>query len=301
MHENIFGEYADVPDDIEGMNRRLDEIGNLLQSQLAQEGVTQLDPAGYNPTPFEYATLPQDGGHMALPYGETTFDFENGVVTNEHAGEMYEIRSFEEMSKGLDSDIQSLRSIYIYGDVVGKIKLDDGDWFQFDSCQYVPIKSQGFKRVSVTCSIPWNVYGVASTRAQAFTETDSISLHMTRQGELDLGQHDTWQTVPHVPHGLKHDYGMEYAKGGLHMISLPRKTFTIENNSGNGNAIDVRVLGAATHERNFHEITRTTGLADGDHHIFHVEQSHHIMIVQVRNSTDGNDVSVYTEVCGGAP
>lgn len=290
-----------------GVNRRLDDIGGLLETQLAQKGVTDLDSSRYNPTPFEYATIPSDGGDLALPPGRTHFDFDKGKIVNEKVGEIGDIRDFDDMSEGIDSQIQSLRSLFLYSDVVAKVRLDDGDWFKLDSCQYVPMKSQGFTSFDIKAKIPFNLYGAASTRSQVFADTDSISVHMTRKGTFS-GTADSWTSLGWTTHHGFEERGMAYAKGALHTVSFARNTIRVENTGSND--LYVRVRGADTHSKDWYEIGRREAsdgtlkaLTPGDHHVFHVEQAHHLLNVQIKDTSGSatNTLKTRHSMTGGAP
>lgn len=284
-----------IDDTIEGVQQRLDETNALLSAQLNVDGETEAETLEYNPTPFEYATFPDNGGKIALPAGTTTFDFDEGVIEHESDSTLsIALEGFDGLSWETDVEIESLRSLFVVADVNARIQIGSGgtsDWFRLESCQYTPVRSQQFEVFRVDADRPYTLFGVASTRSKPFTNPDSVGATMAREAVLSSGTYDSFTNLEWVPSGLDQKHGDPV----LETEGRSKATVTIENTSGNGNSIDVQLQGAATDSLNWHTLDKSATVGDGNHHVFHVEQSHHAIRSQVTNSTAGNSVSAYAE------
>lgn len=305
MSMDILDSMTSADESLEGVNRRLDQIGHLLESQMASEGVTDLSDDLYHPQAFEYAAVPTDETHrLGLPAGQTVIDFERGEVIHETEGVIAEIRDFDDMSEGVDTRVQSLRSAWFYTDVPIQARFDEGNWFPLDSCQYTPVKAQGFKRIVLQSSYPFEFFTVASTRSEPFSQSDSVTVHMDREGTFS-GTPDSWTRLEWAPHHLREQHGMTYAGPKLHTVSFSTNTLMVEN-TGN-NDLYTRLVAADTHNGKFYTIERREAsdgtlkaLSPGDHHVYHCEQHHHLLGIEVQNATAGNVVETFHSMSGGS-
>lgn len=321
-NEPLLDRATGMDEGIDGINQRLDEVGGLLESFLAQQGVTQADPARYRPTPFAFSVVPPDidVARLALPSGRTVIDFEQGTVKNESEGPIYTetagpdgsgpgVRTFADMSEGVEQSINQLRSLYILADVPIFVRLDDSPWQEIDSCNYYPLPSQGFTQVELQCALPFTTELKASTRADPLN-VSGVAIHMDRDGQFPKDGGTTVQDDygnmafhPHALHSSDRIGDFSEAKPPVHTVSFSRCTWVVENDSGNGNAIDARLVAKDSHpgSGDYYQVAESTNIADGDHAIFDVSQRWHFMKVQVRNNTNGEEVSAFAQMAGGSP
>lgn len=295
------------------VDEKLGRIEQLLESQLAQEGVTEVRTAP-NPTPFEYSSVPSEGERVTLPPGETTIDFQNGDVTNQWEGNIATVRDFDDMSQGIDSQVQSLRSLWLHADAPAQVQLDGGEWFTVDPGTFHPLVSQGFRKATIQTDYPLELTAVGSTRAKPFTDSDSVRTHITRRtdGRNTSAAPDSFEAVEwstdaafrNDDNDLEgNDWDQSYGKREVFVAPCEHSTVVVENDSGAANDMDVRLRAAATDSQRdgltvgsttvgFQEIARQTNLSQGDHHVFQIDQSHRWMRLEYRNSTNGNNVDV---------
>jgi hypothetical protein len=289
----------------------LHEQNKILRSILMSEGVAQVaETDTFIPAPYEQAAIPpnQSGGY-GLPAGKTTFNFQTGSIRHSEIGTIQEnLRDFEDMSKSVvGSDIQELRSLYITTDQSTELEVGDGrtGTFEISPAQYFPLQSQGFKKFSITSEYPFVLKGVASTRAKAF-QTDSVQNHTSRQGELSEGVYNDWADVSVYPYQLIEtlaeldsenptDYGVVPIDGQAHN----RHSFQIRNDGPND--IDARIMVADTGKFDWYDIgSISTAILPGDHTVFDNQERHSFFKVQVRNTTDDEQIKVFTQMTGGS-
>lgn len=298
-------EVRDVEDDVQEIASRLDRTNQLLAANVGADGTVEL-PENVISTPHKYSTVPpsSDVSRLAVPAGTTTINFSDGYVEDPN-GEIIvdddELVTISDMSRGLDEVRAELRSVFALADVPVQMRIGGGPWHEIDSCNYYPLPAQSFEEIEIKGSVPYAFELKASTRSQAM-DVSGVTVHATRDGEKAAGAHDSYSPMKWQPGGLTERNGdFSAAKGGVHAISFARNTFAIENTSGNGNPIDVQLLGKQLHGGKFREITEITGLGDGDHHVFDVSQAWHAFLVKIKNQTAGATVSAEGEYAGRAP
>lgn len=301
-------EVEDVDRSVEALRPLIKRQNELLASIVGGQGTANL-PENVIPTPHKYSSIPpgKDEARLAVPSGSTTIDFEEGIVEHESEGVILDdddVVSISDMSRGLDEVTAALRSIFVLADVPVQVRIggNTNTWHEIDSCNYYPIPSQEFTEVELYSeSVPFAFELKASTRAEPL-DVDGVTVHATREGEKAAGTHDSYTPMVWQPHGLTDRVGdFSYAKGGIHAISFARNTFIVDNDSGNGNEIDLRLMAKQLHTDDWREIAEATGIADGDHHIFDVSERYHAYRVDVRNATNGDTVSAWGQYAGGAP
>lgn len=304
MPENLLDRTTSVDD-------KLARVIQLLESQMATDGVTETITT-VNPTPFEYATVPNgpDLERLTVPFGETVLDFDQGKVTNENEGKIADLRDFEDMSQGIDADVQNLRSLWLYADAPTQVRLDTGEWFSADPGIMHPFVSQGFKRVTLEAPTSFEVYAVASTRKEPFTDSDSVRTHIARRTDARLtsAAPDSYEAVEWAPDraflldGPLGEWTQTYGAHPVYTAPCDSVTVQVENTSSNANDLDARILAADTDyqageseidwESDWYTIAETTNLSQGDHHVFSIDQTHRWLQVEYRNSTNGNNVDM---------
>jgi len=301
-------EVEDVDRSVEALYPLVKRQNELLASLVGGEGSTEL-PENVIPTPVKYSTIPpdKDTSRLAVPAGKTTIDFEEGIVEHETEGVILDdddVTTIRDMSRGLDELSATLRSMFVLADVPVQVRVggSTNTWHEIDSCNYYPLPAQEFTEIELySGSVPYSFELKASTRSDPI-DVSGVTVHATRDGEKAAGVHDSYTPVVWQPEGLTDRVGdFSNAMGGVHAISFARNTFVIENTSGNGNPIDVQLLGKQLHGGTFREITEITGIADGDHHIIDVSQTWHVFLVKIKNQTAGATVSAEGEYAGRAP
>lgn len=264
--------------------------------------------------PIRYTTVPPSNSHtrLGVPSGRTVINFETGEVNNENESGaiVSDVKTREDMAEELDIDRVQLRSIYAVADVPCHMQLDDGDWFELDACNYYPLRARDFRTVTFKVGVPYSIDVRASNRADPTFDVSGVSVHGSREGQFPSGggttQQDSYADVVWQPQALS-DSGrigdFSKAKGVLHTVSFGRNTFTIENDSGNGNAIDARVVSRRMHPGSgtYFQVSEKTNIADGNHVVFNLTEASHFMKVQVRNNTNGNAISANGQYTGSNP
>lgn len=284
------------------------ELAELLRAmESAASGSSSSGPQSATQV-TDYATVPAGGERLAVPGGTTTIDFEDGLVKHEDLGIIDEVKSLDDMSGAFDGRLDAeLRSVYAYADTPAKVRFNgSGESHVLDSCNYYPLKSQGFKTLTLSCPLPFEFSLTASTRRDAF-DTSGVSVHMDRYGTHN-DQRDSWTPVPLQPAHLHEHHGNEYGKPPVHVASFARSHFFVENTTGedsgtSGNAIDVRVMARNNHPGSgrYYEVARSEGVPDGDHVSFDIAEKHHFLAVHTQNSTDGLVTASRVQFLGGAP
>lgn len=256
----------------------------------------------------DYSVVPKDGERLAVPAGTTTVDFKDGVVRHEQLGRVGEVKSLDQMSGAFHGRIDAeLRSVYVFSDVTATLRFNGaGEGHTIDSCNYYPLKSQGFTSLTIECPLPFTFGLTASTRRDAF-DTSAVSQHMDRYGEVS-GTLDSWNAVPLQPHHLYEDHGTQYGKAPLHVISYARNHLFIENTTTEDTGaaaadIDIRVLARNNHPGGgkYYQVASWTNVSDGDHVSLDVAEKHHFLKVEVTNSAAGNTVAAQVQAAGGTP
>lgn len=298
-------EVEDVEDDMKAVRSLIERTNQLLAANVGAEGTVEL-PENVISTPHKYSVIPptNDKTRLAVPAGTTTINFSDGYVKDPN-GEIVvdddELITISDMSRGLDEIRASLRSVFALADVPIQMSIDGGPWHEIDSCNYYPIPATSFEEIRLTAGVPYSFELKASTRSDPF-DVSGVAVHATRDGETAAGAHDAYTPMVWQPEGLTDRNGdFSEAKGGVHAISFSRNTFVIENTSGNGNPIDVQLLGKQLHGGEFREIDEVMGVSDGDHTIIDVSQTWHAFLVKIKNQTGGATVSAEGEYAGRAP
>lgn len=286
------------------------EQNELLQSLLKQHGVAD-QRRNDRSTPFENSTFPREGRRLGLPAGKTTFDFTRGRIIHEDIGVLSDdLRSFEEMSELIEgASIQRLRSLWIYTDGPADLEFDEGRGgkFTLEPSIYYPMHSKGYTSFSIKHDLPFAAMGVASTRSQPYVDSDGVKVHYNRKGTLSAGTYDSWTDVPVYPFELEttledtNEVASDWANSDINISPYSNNIARVKNTSGNGNAIDARVLVADTHEKDWYDINvQSTTIADDDHSTLDLATHHAFLKVQIQNSTNGNSVSAKVTAGGGS-
>lgn len=293
-----------------------DEVRELAEvmTEVARQMETGDGGSGgsVDPVPPEYVVVPPDEERLACPAGTTTINFDRGRVDHDDVdGPLAEITPLKDLSGVFDGRLDAeLRSLFAYSDVPTKLRIEgSGDAHVLDSCNYYPIHSQGFQKLTVSCPLPFELSLTAATRRQTF-DTSGVAVHMDRFGYVDGsgGTLDTWTPLPMQPKHLYDEYGTTFGKPPVHTVSFSNTHLFIENTTSedtgaSGNDVDIRVLARNNHPGSgkFYEIKRWTNVSDGDHVDFTVDRKHHFLKVETRASTSGLVTATECQLAGGAP
>lgn len=293
----------------------LREQNQLLGALVQSEGLSDTGTQPITSFPFDYSIVPPGTeGRLGVPAGRTTIDFTDGTVTNENeSGDITdEVRTLEDISDRLDDAItDEFRSCYAFADVNCAMRLESRPWHEMSAANYFPIPSQGFRQVEFESDLPFELEVKASTRTRPF-DVSAHTAFMPREGQFpqDSGtaptQQDAYTPMFWQPADLSDSDRLgdfSEAMESLDVSSYARATFVIENDSGNGNAIDVRLVarGIDPHDGTFREIEESLNIADGDHDIFDVSEQWHYLRVEVRNNTNGQAISASGNMFAGSP
>lgn len=295
----------------------------LLAAILESEGVQSAGPEEPAPAAYAYAALPpeQDAANLALPPGQIQVDHSEGTVKHSavpgsgqpDAGDLgIDLRTIDEMvSASVDSSrLKTLRSLQLWGDVDGSVRLgsSDGGFVHLFGGLYQTIKSHGFKRYYLFADVPFELRANVSTRVEAFVTSDQRGA-MTRRGERPIGQHDSFVSMFWWPGGLD-DRLADAATSGLDHTDYQEEriptlghdnvTIQVENDSGNGNAIDVKIQARDEPDEEWYDEGATIdALPDGDHTIFDVQGEHRALRARITNDVNGTQVSASGQLTAG--
>lgn len=322
-------EYIEEYNEARGKQRFLDSLSDyddialaylhklieLKQTELMNSGVTDVDQSfGMSESPFEYSPIPQGDRDLSLPAGQTVIDFETGKVTHEDAGVLdATVRDFDQMVANVDdARVQTLRSYFVNCDTTCEIETTgDGGRFTLEAGQNIQAKSQGFKRLTLNLDLPGIVTGIASTRADAFN-LGRVRAFFERKGSLDDGTYDDYTDIPVYPTNMTDTLpaGASISDYDEEIISIehtPQFSVIAENVSSAANDMDIRLVAADTERVNeltdddFYDIgIEQTDISKSEHVVFDVSQEHKYLKVQLRNSTNGEDVATDITVKGGS-
>lgn len=312
---------AEQADDPCALLRRTNE---LLKSILEAEGVHEDGPEEPAGAAFAYAALPpeRDEPTLALPPGEIQVDHERGRVVHSatsgsgfpDAGDLnIDLPTIDDMVSAavVSSRLKTLRSLQIWSDIDGSVRLgtqsQSGGFIHLFGGLYQTIKSHGFGRYNIHASHPFELRANVSTRADAFVTSDQRGA-MTRRGERAAGTHDDFVPMFWWPGGLDDVLAdadasvdhTDYQEERIPTLGHDNITVMVENDSGNGNAIDVQLQARDEPDESFYQVgTIADAVPDGDHTIFDVQEEHRTLRARIRNDVDGTTVSASGQLTAG--
>lgn len=274
----------------------LRDIRTGIANLAAQDGETELSNDVRVGVLHDYVSVPNTGNVLAMPAGTLTIDFETGEATHTEAGTLTEeFASIDELS----TDADYLRSLAMGFDTPGTVALDDRDEVPVKAGEY-RVNAQRFTRVSYWSPHPAAVVIGASTRSQPHINAET-SVRTSRYGALQSAPYDDWTAVPVANPNLSRyvETPEDYTEAEFAVDGNDMTTVTVENTSENGNAIDARIVADDYDGGNFNAIgSASTGIAPGNHSVFNVSESHRLLKVEIRNSTNGEQVAASTTVHG---
>lgn len=252
-------------------------------------------------------------GHarVGLPPGKTEFDWEAGTVTwiedgdggsrseDLEPGATGNLTKVENMDQVAENDKQVLRSLLTFVDDDATLYVGGGQ-AQLDPCMYFPIPDMEFTKFTVEVSRPADLYGVASTRTNAFANLGPLTIHLDRSGGFGAATpaNDSWETVEMTVSHLTDDNGVAEssakAAGKMHVQNTPIRTIVVEN-VHNSNDLQYRVQGMSGHHGTGRWVTIDSGMpntvtAGSVGHHTNVNEAWHLQRVQVTNDVNGEDV-----------
>ncbi|WP_435358445.1 hypothetical protein [Haloarchaeobius sp. DFWS5] len=233
---------------------------------------------------YDYIAAPK-GGATGVPAGSTLIDFFDGVMTNSEMSE--DVTEFEPLAELSGAD--NLRSCALYIDVPAAVDIDGGDSFEVESgLQF--IEATKFQQIRIVTDAPARIAAIASTRSTPMTTTNGA---FVRAAQLEASTPDAYQSLDWTtPETATREGDYSTHADATIPVDGRESTVSVENTSGNENAVDVRLVARTAKGEPFQTVAEVLGLADGDHHVFNVQQQYHTDLqVQVRNNTDGQTVS----------
>lgn len=280
------------------------DIAETIEALIAKAAPDEQTEQTLQVQPFRYATIPPDQTtRLAVPGGRTTINFDTGLVHNVNEGQILDdstVTTKKEMARTLPVEEVQLRSIFVLADVPVHFRTGGGDWHEIDACNYYPLSVRDFSTVELEVGIPYAFELKVSTRPDPPFDVSGVSVHADRDGQFPSGggttQQDSYADMVWQPEALN-DAGrvgdFTQANAILHTVSFTKKSWTIENDSGNGNAIDARVVVRRQHPGSgtYFEVLESTNIADGDHTNFDLDDASHFCKVQVRNNQNDDAIS----------
>lgn len=255
--------------------------------------------------PTAYSVVPSDSDRIALPSGTATIDFENGTVTHEAIDGLVseDVVTIDDLSRRFEKESLVLRSFLFYTDTHARASVGGTRGQQID-LDFTPIPTPRFREVEVELDRPGNLFALAATKPLNMG-LGTIAVIGTRIGEHS-GTLDSYEPIPVSPYELYDEHGGAHAEATVDTSRYTAATWTIANQSGNGNEIDVDVQGASADPSEYADaewrtLEEVQGVPDGDHVVIEVTQEHKLMRPRVANSVAGNNVDAKVELTEGTP
>lgn len=255
-----------------------------------------------------------DRQRFGIPPGRTVFDFSKGEARHVDSGTVLEDNLPEpsqatNVSPGKETqdDADTWRSLTVFAD--SGVILKTPDPIPLDPCIYYTARLEQ-DRITVEAELPTDLYMLPGGRATTPVEPMPLVGHIDRVGPSFTGTPDAFtglgfQTIDSAEDGGLADADAQ--KVPLHAQNYGHRTFVVENTSADDAAdrkIEARIVGNATH-RGYGRFTsvdpanQPVTIGVGQTEIFTVnEEAWHLLKLQIRNTTNGNQVSAGYEFNG---
>ncbi|WP_435348998.1 hypothetical protein [Haloarchaeobius sp. HRN-SO-5] len=255
----------------------------VVAAQAESDGEVAASASNVSPV-YDYIAAPQ-GGATGVPSGSTVVDFANGVIrTSQMQDPVAEFRSLDDVDGA-----ERLRSASLFVDVPAQIRIDSGDPFEVESGLHA-IEASKFTRLSLSTDAPARLAVVASTRAQPLA-TANGAFQRLAEYPVPTGFNSYTELKFTTPETAEREGNpMTHAEPVIPLDGR-EATITVENTSGNGNAIDAEVQARTATGEPFETFAEATDIADGDHHVFNIQQTY-LTALRVRFKNTGTDLNV---------
>ena len=279
------------------LGRLLTRTNTLLADLVSAQGTARL-PEETDLIPFGTITVPDDRQYYGFPKGRTTFDFGQGAVEHESEGKILNIESIRDLSRSLDSTLNELRSLSVYVDAPCQLSFDGDNTRTLEAGQHYEFTSQGFKSVEIQSDFSFDISMAASTRSNN-QSVSSSGAHSERKGSREGDAYDSWETMITATPNVWEDFTVttDLADTEWYVRPFGKETIAVVNGSASANNIDVRVQAKdlrytdSNNIGDWYTIAEATGIAQNSRHKFVIDEPHHKLRVQFKNSTAGQTVS----------
>lgn len=287
------------------------DVGEFFERRARDLGIGPVSESGIrNPV----RSVHDDRQRFGIPPGRTVFDFSKGEAKHIDSGtvledDLPEPSQATNVSPGKDTpdDAKTWRSLTVFADTGVILKTPDP--VPLDPCIYYTARLEQ-DRIEVEASLPTDLYMLPGGRATAPVEPFPLVGHMDRVGPSFTGTPDAYtdlgfQTIDSADDADLTDADAQ--KGKLHAQNYGYRTFVIKNTSADDVAdrkIEARIVGNATHRGygRFVDVdpaNQPVTLSVGETEIFTLNQeAWHLLKLQIRNTTNGNQVSAEYEFNG---
>lgn len=272
-------------------------IGQLdtVQRQLESMGAT---PAR---RPLGHIAVPRTAAGVPLPAGKATVDFRDGTLDHEDLGRVLDdLVTVEDLMAEADREQLTLKNVIIHSDTLASADLGPNSQEIFFSD--VPLPTEDITELSFRLGYPGEISILASTQRLPIG-LGAITVNGQRHGEHALAVTDSFEAVPVSPFELWDDHAGTYAKATVYTAPFDTATWTVENTSGNANALVAEVQAKeaiASAAADWRTIASDT-IPDGDHSIFHVNERHKLQRVRVKNDVAGDQVAASVDLMEANP
>jgi len=287
------------------------ELEGVLRTMSGQlESLGSTGESAVKPT--AHISVPGDGTQaLPLPAGRATIDFQNGRVEHPDVDGYVttDVTPVSDLSRQFDTNDRALETVIFETDTNARIYVDNNEG-QSVPLTSVPLPSRPFNSVDVELDYPGNLYVLASTKRLDLS-VNPRGLFAGRYGTV-TGTLDNKTPVPLSPYGLAeqgqqdHNDPNYWGNPKLWAAGYPASTWTIANNSGNGNELKAVVEGKGPDTpggtASWYEVASDT-VPDGDHSFINVTdgQRHNLLRCRVTNTTAGETVTVVVEQTEASP
>lgn len=273
----------------------LHDIRTALANIAAQDGETQLMDELNNTLLHDYISVPENGDLLAMPAGKAVIDFDQGEV--KHNAVVDTLTDDVSELGSLSGRSDELRSFSLGIDAPAKIRLNTGDWVAVDPGVY-NVAAQRYSKLEVKSELPTAMNLMTSTRSQPFVSGD-IDINILRTGAKS-GTIDSYEAVDVFPRDLLNyldeDEAQDSGAATIPNAGAERMSITVANEGLND--IDTRLMASPLGSDWFEIGAESLGISSGDHALFNISEAHNFLRVDIRNSTDGDQVAANVRLHG---
>lgn len=277
---------------------------DLLAGIAGAVGADTDDAEAFEAVPREVVRIPQDSSALALPPGETRIKFRSGSIRSQEYGDVGSVTSLRTLTEQNPERIDRMRAVALTADDEVQVQVEDRESVRITPGEVVTVDAPAIHEVSLYAGRACRVAGFASTRPSVDVTQRPVDVRRVGRLPDDAATRVRWAPGPVVSRydGAEHgptDWGdPEVLVGGMRDV-----TVSVANVSGDGTNADVTLYGANTGDTGtvptWRALATVSGLADGDHHLFTVDQSWRRLKLEAVGSSGGS-IDVDAELGGTA-
>lgn len=302
---------------LESLTRWFNEQAERVEPELRELLDRGIQPIGENARNREtpHASVHPDTHRIGVPPGRTRFDLETGQAVHQGTGVTIadDLTTVGELSQvGVQredaQDASVARSLMVFADTGGVTLEIAGSKVPLDPCMYYTVSRTPYSQLIFDCSLPAELYIIATARSRPFARMAPVTIHQDRVGPSFTGSPDAFtdlgfQTIDSAQDGDLSDADAQKAK--IHVQNTPTRTWVVENTGAND--AEVRLVGNASHEGEgrFTDVApadQPVTVAAGATEILTLTaEAWHLIKLQARNAVNGDEITLEYEYNGVGP